>query len=262
MQKLITFILISISIVSNGQDTLNSKSKRKFDRLLIGANISPDYCNRVLSTSNEGTVYSDLIKATDNRETYKLGYTAGINICYNISKKVGLEIGVQYSNKGFSTKKLTLTYGDAIDPRFGFVYDTIEPNTATNTSPLKYLTFVDNYIYLDIPVRAIFNFGKKKIRFTTSIGVTTNILFNATTTSVAEYENGETKRTTHDQPYEYKTLGISPTFSIGADYKISNKFKLTAEPTIRYGLLNIINAPITANLWSAGFNVGCYYALN
>jgi hypothetical protein len=33
------------------------------------------------------------------------------------------------------------------------------------------------------------------------------------------------------------------------------------EPTFRYGLLKIIDQPVTAYLWSAGLNITCYYAL-
>lgn len=259
MKYFVLSFLLILSLVSNGQDTL--KIKKDYKGLLIGISVSPDYCNRILSSPYDGTFYSSFINLRDDMEKYKIGFTGGININYDVSKNLGFEIGVQYSNKGYSTKAIELTYGDAIDPRFGFTYDSLQPNTITNSSPVKNIKFVDNLIYLDIPARAILNFGKNKIRFITSFGITTNILLEATTTTVSEYENGETKSTTQDQPYEYKTLGISPTFSIGAAYKISNKFKLTAEPTVRYGLLNINDAPITVNLWSIGFNVGFYYVL-
>ncbi len=262
MKDLILFFLLVLSIATNAQDSLKQKANAEYDRLLIGINISPDYCNRILNSSSSGIFYSDFISTRDNIETYKIGYTYGINICYNISKKVGFEAGLQYSTKGYSTKELTFVFGDMIDPRFGFDYGPAPDSPVISTSQFKSLKFIYNYNYLDIPVRAIFNFGRNKIHFISSIGVTTNILINSTSTSDSKYEDGSIIRTTQKQPYDYKTFGLSPTFSLGADYKISNKIKLTAEPTIRYGLLNIINAPITANLWSVGFNVGCYYALN
>jgi hypothetical protein len=110
-------------------------------------------------------------------------------------------------------------------------------------------------------VRAIFNFGEKKIHFVMSIGVSTNIFLKATQTSIFEYENGNTKHQTQDQQYDYKTLDISPIISAGVDYRVSNKINLRAEPTFRYGLLKIINTPITAYLWNGGLNITCYYAL-
>jgi hypothetical protein len=49
--------------------------------------------------------------------------------------------------------------------------------------------------------------------------------------------------------------------SAGAEYKIKNKMYVRIEPTFRYGVLKIIDAPVTAYLWNAGLNMGFYYRL-
>lgn len=256
MNTLIIFAALAISIAAFGQDSEKPKGSNEFKRFLIGVNISPDYCNRILKNNNGSSTSSLIIDLRNKNEGAKFGYTAGANICYNFLKRLGIELGFQYSNKGYAYKSSGLTFGDPIDPRYGFVY-----TSSGSTTALSDVKFIYNHIYLDVPLRAILSFGEKRISFVASIGITANILLKATQTSVLEYENGDTKRETSDQHYDYKTLDISPTLSVGADYKISSKISLRVEPTIRYGLLKIIDAPITTYLWNSGLNITCYFAL-
>jgi hypothetical protein len=254
MKRLIIIATMMISLVAFGQDAEKTQPSNDFKRLIVGINVSPDYCFRTLS-SNGGSIAATITGLRNDQEEPKFGYTAGLNVCYNITKHFGFEMGVQYSNKGFETKETELTYGDPIDNRYGFVFQ-----SSGSPGPTK-IKFIYNHTYLDIPIRAIYSFGEKRVHFLASVGIATNIFLNATTTSVGEYANGETKRQTRDQMYKYEAIDLSPIISIGADYRISNKINLRAEPTFRYGLLTIVDAPITANLWSAGLNITCYYAL-
>ena len=141
-----------------------------------------------------------------------------------------------------------------IGPRYGFVY-------TNSTTALSQAKIIYNNIYLDIPVRAIFSLGEKRIHFVASVGVTTNILLKVTQTIVIEFSNGDTKYETNDQQYNFKSFNLSPIVSAGIDYKISNKINLRVEPTYRYGSLKIIDAPIVAYLWTAGLNITGYYTL-
>ena len=255
MKRLTTIAAMIISFTAFGQDSLKSKVSSEFKRILFGVNISPDYCYRTLKNNDGSSTSSMIIDFRNKNEEFKFGYTAGLNVCYNISKRLGIELDMQYTNKGYTFKNSDLVFGDVIDPRYGFVYVTSGTVAPTN------IKFIYNNIYLDIPIRAVFSFGEKRIHLVTSIGVTTNVLLKTTQTSVLEYKNGDTKRETHDELYDFKSLGISPTISVGADYKVNNRINLRAEPTFRYGLLKISDTPITAYLWSAGLNISCYYAI-
>ncbi len=250
---LVFAILFSYSAFS--QDTLTLQETSEFKRLAIGVNISPDYCYRTLKNNNGNSTSDMIIDLREESEGPKLGYTAGLNAGYNFSKKWGVEMGIQYSNKGYEFKNSALTFGDMIDPRYGFVY------TSNGAATPTHAKFVYHHHYLDVPVRVLYRFGKKRLHFVTSVGITTNILLNATMTSVVKYGNEDAKRQTYDQPYDFNPFNISPTISVGVDYKINNKINLRAEPTFRYGLLKITDTPVTATLWSGGLNFSCYYLL-
>ena len=256
MKQLTVFITVIIfSVTGFGQDTVKQiPATVEVKRVLLGINISPDICYRTLKNNDGSSSSSTIIDIRNNTEKQKFGYTTGLNACYNISKHIGIETGLQYSNKGYFIKRTGFIYGNMYDPRRGFVSN----NSATEPTNAK---FIYNYIYLDVPLRLIFSFGEKRIHLITGIGVTTNILLKATQTIILGYENGDKKRQTQKPGYNYKSLDVSPNVSVGIDYRISNKINLRIEPTFRYGAIKIIDAPITEYLWNGGLNITCYYGL-
>lgn len=240
---------MTISLTTFGQDDATETHK-----LLIGVTASPDICYRTLETTDGSSTSDWIMDSRNDRESPKFSYSAGLSLCYNLTRHWAIETGLQYSNKGFKYVNSDLTFGDQTDPMYGFIY------TQEGPTPTK-VTFIDNFNYLDIPLRTIFSVGKRKVRFISSVGITTNILINATNTSIIEYENDDTDRKTQEQGYDYKAINFAPIASIGIDWQLYDKFNLRVEPTFRYGLLKIIDAPITAYLWSGGLNLTCYYAL-
>jgi len=242
MKNLTIFLLTLAALSSYGQDKTKETPTADFKRVQIGINVSPDICFRTLK-NNDGSSTSDLIVERNNKnETIKVGYTAGLNVCFNIKKFVGLETGIQYSNRGYQTKMRDLVYAQP------------EPS-APNRVKLIY-----NFHCIDIPVKANFTIGKKKVRFFTSVGVTTNIFITETQTSVLIYSD-RTDRKTSPTNIDYNKVNISPTISVGIDFKINSRMNLRVEPTFRYGVLKIIDAPVTGYLYSAGLNIGYYFGL-
>jgi hypothetical protein len=259
MKTITTFAAGILSIVAFGQEIEKSKSSSDLKRIHLGVNISPDYCNRILKNNKRDPIISSINDNRDKQEQ-KLGYSLGTNLCYNYSKDLGIELGFQYSNKGYMNRLKAAEIPLGLDPNNQIYGIIATPNgLVTGVDIVKYIY---NLHYLDIPFRAILSFGKKRIRFVTSVGITTNIFLKATQTQVLEFENGDIKRyEPQDWERDYKTFNISPTVSIGLDYKISNKLNLRVEPTFRYGLLKISDASISNYLWSGGFNIICYYVL-
>jgi len=242
--KRLTFLIATIfSLSVYGQDTLKSKPTKDFKRVLIGVNFSPDYCYRTLKNNDGSSSSTFVLESRNDREIAKFGYTAGLNVCYNFTNLIGIETGVQYSNKGYQTKMQDLIWGQP------------DPSLPTKAK------FIYNDNYIDIPLKVNFTFGKKKFRFCASAGLTTNIFINETSTSVQEFSDGDQKKQTSKTSFSYKRIDLSPTVSIGVDYKINNKMNLKVEPTFRYGVLKIIDSPVTGYLWNAGLNISYYFGL-
>lgn len=239
--KYLTFsILTMISVNSYGQDQIKETPTADFKRIQIGINVSPDICFRTLK-NNDGSLMSNIVmKMNNENETVKVGYTTGLNVGFNINKNIGIETGIQYSNKGYQTKFNHLIFGQS---------DASTPNKSK---------FVYNFHYIDIPIKANFTIGKKSVRLFTSIGVSTNIFIKEIQTSVLVYTDHTNKKTS-PTIFDYKSVNISPTISVGIDYKINSSMNLRVEPTFRYGVLKIIDAPVTGYLYSGGLNISYYF---
>jgi hypothetical protein len=241
--KHLTIILLSLtSFICYGQDKTKEAPTTDFKRVQIGINFSPDVCFRTLK-NNDGSSSSELVIDNRNeRETVKFGYTTGLNVCFKINKFVGMETGIQYSNKGYQTKMQDL------------ISDQPAPSLPNQSK------FIYDFHCIDIPVKINFTIGKKKFRFFTSVGVMTNIFIKETQTSILVYSD-RTDEKTSPTNFNYNKINISPTISVGIDYKINDRMNLRVEPNFRYGVLKIIDTPVTAYLYSGGLNISYYFGL-
>lgn len=249
MKHLLIAFTSLFSFTLYGQETSTPTPTKGHDKLLIGINFSPDISYRMLSSNS----YPRLVSYRNSNEKPKFGYTTGLNVNYNFSKKIGIEIGAQYALKGYATTKKELDYTVML----------FDPSDFLNENGLLPTHYNDkfNFHTLDIPIRAMFSFGKKKVQFVTSIGVTTNILLKATDVVIYTYEDGSTQGTGHDISENYHKLNITPTISAGIAYQLNDHLKLNVEPTFRYALTNSSDLPYSEHLYSAGLNITCYYTL-
>ena len=236
MKHLTIFLLTLAAFSSYGQDNTKLATISNFKRVQIGINISPDICFRTRKNIDGGSLGDIIVNEYNKIETIKISYSAGLNVCFNIKKFVSLEAGIQYSNKGYRTKFLDL------------VFEQPDPSL-----PEK-VKMIYSYHYIDIPVKVNFTIGKKKVRFFTSVGVTTNIFIEETQIGVLVYSD-RTERKTSSTNTDYNNVNISPTISVGIDYKINNRMNLRVEPTFRYGVLKITDTPVRDYLYSGGLNI-------
>ena len=226
MKKATLFLFILISVFTYAQDTTQTKTK-KTKHFFVGVNFSPDLCSAILKKP----VFDNIgLKAIP-----KYGFTSGINVCAVITKHISINFGVQYSKKETRVTS-NLTFGDMVDRRRGFIY---------SSSSIRSFFASNTYNYLDFPLMANFIFAKKKTHFISSVGLTTNVLLDA---SDGFYIGGNNSR-----------INISPTISCGIDYKVSNKAFFRIEPTLRYGLLKVSDGGFASvYLWNVGINLSWY----
>ena len=139
MQKIMKQLLILLTTLASL--TLSGQDAKPTQKILIGFNFSPDYNFRTLKNSDGSTSSDYVIKSRNNIEVAKFGFTTGVNVCFNFSQLVAFETGIQFTNKGYKTKNLDLTY--------------IPPNTSL---PAKAKTFYAGRSYLISYCSIAFNF--------------------------------------------------------------------------------------------------------
>ena len=69
-----------------------------------------------------------------------------MNIIYNFRKSIGVEAGLQYSNKGFQAILEHVNY------------------LTTNPDAPERVRIIYRFNYLDIPLKVNFTFGKRKLK--------------------------------------------------------------------------------------------------
>ena len=124
--------LITLLIIQPLTVFCQTKDSTSFRKIKIGVAFSPDVCYRILNYNASNKWIADII---NGEEIPKFGLTTGVNIQYSFSKKIALELGILYSDKGEKTKTTNLIWSTP-NPAFP---------TKSNT------TF--HYQYSDIPLK-------------------------------------------------------------------------------------------------------------
>jgi hypothetical protein len=245
---ILSFSFFSTTIYSQKTDN-TKKPLSKSSHLSLGVNVFTGIGFRNLNSDGKS---SEIVQLRKEREIPMTNLSVGVMLRYKPSNNIAFEGGLQYSKKGYKTNEIIYNYGSIIDDRKGFEF---------NDLPVKgNLSY--SYEYFDIPIRGMYTFGKKKIKFFSSIGLTTGLLISNKVKSSAEYSSGNIKKSEQDYTENYKTINLSPSFGVGISTNYWDKVNISLEPIFQYGLLKTTDTPISENLWSYGLNFTLYYSLN
>ena len=236
--KQIVFFLALLPLALFGQ----SSDPVRVKRFAIGLNYSPDYSYRTLKPTEQSKWIAD---SRDTIEIPKYGYTAGLNFLFRLNKKLTLETGLQYSNKGEKTKTRTL---GILDPN--------SPQSPTNTIEV---TFVYSYNYLDIPIKANYYLINQKFKLFLSGGISSNLFLSSTSKSTISFAPGNSSTNTSKSSTKYSSVNFALLAGFGIEHQLNSRFSLRLEPIYRRSIIPIIDAPIRGYLYSAGMNFGFYY---
>lgn len=245
-------LLILLPIVAYGQDT--SGATKKIPRFSLGLVVSPQYAYRTLENRDGSSSSNFIFDARNDFEIPKFGYNAGFSFCYNFSHRFALETGLLYSNKGYQIGGSSLIFGDLFDRRRGFVYN-------ISGFPIDG-KLIYSYHYLDVPVKLNVLTGKRKLRFLFTAGITANILLSAGVVFDGKDASGKRFRNKYTYTYsDYRPFCLSPVLGAGVSWLLSKRYELRAVPVFSYGIIPIIDAPITARLWCVGLDINLNYRL-
>ena len=213
--------------------------------IYLGLQVSPNFSYRVLSNSSGEQSVDDEIDFLNNREEAAFGYRIAAVGGLRVSNNWTLEAGVAYVE---NCSIFNLSFGNNGDPRRGIV-----PYDDATVGELK--TCLS---YVGIPLRIIWNLGTEKMKVLASFGLSPQILLNQMTT--AKLDNGNEWVT--DFSEDAAGFNLSPSFGIGAEYRLSERFFLRAEGIARFGVVNVNeDSPINSYIYSSELNVGVNYSL-
>jgi hypothetical protein len=220
-----------------------SQSKERVRRLAsIGITVAPEYNYRVLNFSHDNQWLANM---RDDEEVANTGLTIGIQPHFRMGKKMRLETGVLYSNKGLKTKWVDLAW-------------------VTDDAGLPAESkIVYRYKYLIIPMNVSYSiFEDEKVRLFASMGMSMNIFLQKKTKVI--FENSSSSNDSHESFKQtgYSHLNFAARMGAGIDYRLSSRLNFRAEPYFQRSITSIVvDKGAKEYLFSFGLALGVHYLL-
>ncbi|MDH4471973.1 MAG: outer membrane beta-barrel protein [Fluviicola sp.] len=233
-KKLLILLLFSVPLVITAQE------KKSVSQ--VGLNYSVDYCYRVLDSDASVQWIAD---DRNDSEIGVIGFNAGATYSYQFKKGLMLEAGFQFTRVGEQYKSITFTtsQGDVGEGRFANYYD-----------------------YAGIPIKIGYGLQLgKRLRLSIMSGISTNFFLARQVRSTVNYYDGTTENfssTYSKEPFgtQFENVNVVSVSSLGIDIRVFRAFSLRFEPTFRYSITPIMDAPIKQRPYSAGFNTTVFYS--
>jgi Outer membrane protein beta-barrel domain len=243
--------LLVFSLTSNAQ--LNKAGTSGWS---IGVNAGAGVGYRTLFTTESSFVNEFIRSSRDSREELRVAFTGSFKVARQLSKRFGIEAGIGYHQTGwqYGTAINDVTFGDFIDPRRGFIY-------ATDTDVPVEATFIDLFHYLEVPLSFTVNLGGGKLRSVSALGIAPSFLITANAVTDYTFGDGRTERSRYEPTIDYTTFNLFPFISTGIALRSGSRWEFRLQPTVRYGLINIIDSPVTAKVYSGTLEAGVRLAL-
>lgn len=247
-------VLLSLALMAGS--ALAQMRPRAQEPWTIGFRAGAGMGYRTLSANLSNLENELIIGLRNEREVPKLALTTVVNMGKQLGKRIGVEMGVGYHHLGWVHRVdlEDLSFGDIIDPRRGFIY-------ATDGAVPSKVTFKDSFHYVELPIGLTVRVGKGRLRSVSAVGMAPSILIAARGHTINEYADGTKEETRYEKVEDFKGFNAFAYLSTGLSLRTGDRFEWRLQPTLRYGLVDILDAPITATLYSGTLDLGFRYVL-
>lgn len=257
----------------------NKQSKRSWS---FGGNIAPVYSYRTAQNINPDVVYSSIynnnVSTTDERGIFT--YSGGVNVGYQLNKRLSIQSGVYYAQLGQETDNVKVYHENPVfspnnggnkdgDDNYsgtttagevkadeGIIKASKEidnskssPQTASLPEQAKVDNIVQNFEYIEVPLIAKYKLIDKKIDLNFIGGVNAGILVGNNIYRKEENKRDKIGETQNINQNIYNTIT-----GMGVEYKLTKNISMTLEPTVKYSIISI-NEENTYNYRPYSFGV-------
>lgn len=212
---------------------------------------------RNLSATGSSATIDAIMDGRNDREEYRIALGGHLGLGFQLTRRISLDAAVEYHQVGWKEHfdLSQLTFGDMIDPRRGLIYQTndvaIPQRSTTQTI----------FHYLGLRLGAGLTLGEGRWRSITSIGVMPAWLFAARKRTHAEYVDGREDVVSRPPAEKFNAFNLFPYLGTGVAYNPGGRWEWRLQPTVRYGTSRIIDAPISASLFSGTVELGVRFTL-
>jgi hypothetical protein len=242
LKKIILFIILFnccgylFSQIASSSLNLNNK------KLLVGCSIAPKYSFRSLkSATGNGKI---VVEARNKNELPMLAKSFGLVVDYFFSKKIGLGLGLSYSENAQQTQPTTIA--------------TVTPQGFGGGTEELYFVYKTNFI--DIPLKLNYViFDKKVVTLYTTLGIVNNIYFNQSTMLYkTNLSSNTTSKSKSASTVSVNPYSVSFLVAAGIDFNVK-KIKIRLQPSYDRFLTSATNGDIKTYYYNVSLNLGIIY---
>lgn len=201
---------------------LCQETDNKLSSFSLGISFSPEYSYRILKAKEDK--YESLVALADSMEVPKFGFTTGIQIRYDILKRLSVESGIQFTDKG---SKMTVSNFLAADTN-----DPVLQN-------LKSVTTIAKIYYIEVPLKLSYKIVSGKFSLSVFVGLSANIFLDNNTKSILKYNDGSKDVQSSNREGSFNSITVSMLTGIGLNYELNNKLSLIFEPIYKRDITGI-----------------------
>ncbi len=229
-----TFLIMILPILGFGQ------IKSSVD-LMYGI----DYTYRNLKTTSEDSTVLGIFEKRQAVEKGKLNWRFGFNYNQRLTNKVYIKTGLRLASIGYKGEKQTDLRWPSENVGGEYVFDPNLPHE---------VQLIYNYWFVEIPLALRFEYLDKKFTPFVEIGVSPSIFMTTKTISKTDIDTSSSFSKGNNQNFnKFQMVGV---VSMGMSYQISDKFQVFGQPSFRYHLTKLVDAPIEEKLYNYGLEIG------
>lgn len=231
MLRISIIILLILPVVAKSNSTSDTSKVKRF---FIGVSAGPNGGYRHLSknkTSNDPNIQS-VINSRNSSEVMSLGYTAGVDVLYQLKPHWFVKSGLNYTKYAFHTKKINLS--------------TAVPDP---TIP----SYVQSYYYtslIELPLSIGYTVKSNRFSFTCSIGPGICYFAGKGYFMLSHYNDGSNKKTLIPYNIHENTISMNSIVAASINYSVTSRIIIRIEPAFKYMITPLNNDPIQTRLYS------------
>ena len=236
-KKVVISVILFLFVLLNA--SAQNETPAEYKKIMLGLSFSPDYCSRVLKSKPS---YNSFVEERNDTEIPKFGFTTGLNLLMRLDRKLDLESGIFYSNKGYKTQKQNLFWLDN-----------------NKDVPVNYQV-IYTYQYFDIPLKLNYYFITSRIRFFLTSGISLNIFNRQQIKLKLEEANGNRSSSLSQNDLGFSSVNLELLTGVGMFYTLSDRMHLKVQPIYRTSLTSLTSSTmINEKLYSIGVDIGFYF---
>ncbi len=224
---------------------LCQEADNKLSQFSLGISFSPEYSYRVLKAKEDK--YESFVALSDSMEVPKFGFTTGIQIRYDILKRLNIESGIQFTDKGDKMINSNFVAADTNDPLL---------------LNLNSITTVKKVYFIEVPLKVSYKIVSGKFSLSVFGGISANIFLDNNTKSIIKYKDGTEEVQPTNREGNFKSINVTMLAGIGLNYELNKKLCLNFEPIYKRDITEINTSDIISYyFYSFGANVGLRYRI-